>query len=159
ASGYEIAAWIAVAAAVLFALYHHLLSAVLSGLLVYAMVHRIAVQLKQRKLAHGKTQLVAVLILSGLLIVVSTIIVFALIAILRGHVGDIPELMQRIAKDLVQFRGWFISQTWIPKPEENYEKLMKWIYTQADDWKPGGEKSTHALVSTGHIVFHSLIGI
>lgn len=160
ATGFEIAAWIVVAFAIVFAMHHHLLSAILSGLLVYSMVHRIARHLTERELARGWTMLAAVLIFSGITIVVASGIVIALIGMLKGHVGDIPEMMAKITRDVESFHDWFVSRTWIPHADTLYDHLIKVLKEHSDEWtKAGSMRGTEALESTGRMLLHAVIGI
>ena len=152
ATAYEIASWLIVASALIFILFHHLLSALLSGLFVYAMVHRIAGRLSYLKMAGHKAKLLAMLILSLAVVGLSAGIVIAVISMARGRVGDMPEMMHRMSEVVDQFRDWFTSKGiggWIPDAETLHARALTWLH----------ENSAGVSSKSGTMLLHSIIGI
>jgi len=152
ATGPEIAAWIIVALGILFLLYHHLLSALLAGLFVYSIVHRIAGQLTNRKMEGHKAKWVALGIVSLALILLAAGIVLAVLAVVKGHAGGIHEMMQKITEVVEQFRDWFSKRgigEWIPDADKLHEKVVQWLK----------ENSAERGIETGKMFIHALVGI
>ena len=149
----EIASWLFMAFSLLFTLHMHLLSALLAGLFVYSMVHRIAMRLILYKILHKHAKLAAMLILSLATIGVSTLIVLAIIGIARGHVGGMDDMIKQMLTVVESKREWFTDRgigVMIPKSE----KLYVWFHHQLDTLE-------HDLKSpdTIKMALHALIGI
>ena len=96
----EIAAWCLAAAGLLLVLELHLLPALLSGLLVYELVHVIA-PLLQRRLSSGRANLAAVVALSTLVVGLVAAAIFGVVAFFRSDAGSLPMLFQKMA-DIVE---------------------------------------------------------
>ncbi len=149
---YEIAAWTILALGLFFTLYHHLLAALLAGLIVYSTVHRISGHLGHLKMEGQKAKWVAVGIISLILVGVSTGIVLGLIALVRG---GLPELMEKMTAILKSLKVWFTTKgigEWIPEPEKAHERIVEWF-----------EKNTEKLKEIGGltvgIMIHAIVGI
>ena len=155
ATAYEIVSWVLLALGVVFILYHHLLSGLLSGLFVYALVHRIAGRLTYMKVAEHKAKGLAVLLISLALVGVSTGIVFLTIAFVRGHAGEMPDMIGRLGTIVEAFREYFTARgigEWIPEAEKVHENTVHWLREHSDELKQMGGAS-------GKMFLHSLIGI
>jgi len=155
ATKYEIAAWLFVAAGVVFILYHHLLSALLSGLFVFALVHRLVKRLAFIKMEGHKAKMVAVLIICFGLIGLSTGIILTVISLIRGHIGDIPQMMEKMTKIVDGLRDWFGANgigSLIPDAEAIHTHAVKWLQEHSAELKQAGSAS-------GMMFLHALIGV
>ena len=94
------------AAALLFVLAYHLVPALLAGLLVNSLLHRLARGLAGRRLPHGAAKWVAVSLLALVSLGVATAAVLFVIGLVRGHAGDVPALFQKMAEVLDETRLW-----------------------------------------------------
>ena len=149
----EIFSWIFMACALVFTLEKQLLPALLAGLFVYSMVHRIAVRLILYKILHKHAKLAAMLILSLAVIGVSTLIVLAVIGIARGHVGGINDMIKQMLSVVESKREWFTDRgigVVIPEPE----KLYAWVYLKLDRLKRELESP-----DTFKMALYALVGI
>ncbi len=155
ATSYEIVSWVLVVAGIVFILFHHLLSALLSGLFVYALVHRIAWRLSYLKVAGDKAKLLAVLFISLALIGISTGIVFLTIAVARGRIGDIPAMMSKLTEIVAQCKIYFSSKglgEYFPEAEKFHEHATGWFKEHSTELKQMGTDS-------GKLFLHALIGV
>jgi predicted PurR-regulated permease PerM len=153
ATGCEKAAWIFMGAGLLFVLHFGMLPALLSGLLVYALVHVIAKRLSGKSLSHGRAKLVAIGLIAVVMIGVTVGIVLALIAFLNGRLGGgLPALFEKMAA-ILESAGARIGWTdFHPAAEELKEKAVHALREHAQELQHiGGE--------VGHVLLHALIGM
>ncbi|HEV8674113.1 MAG TPA: AI-2E family transporter [Methylomirabilota bacterium] len=106
ATAYEVAAWVLVAAGVLFVLVVHLVPALVAGLFVTVLLHRLTGLMVGRRLPHGAARLVAAGLMGLLVVGVASGIVLGLLGLIRGRAGDVPALFQTMAEVLDQTRLW-----------------------------------------------------
>lgn len=151
----EIAAFVVMAAAFVFVMYNHLLAALLAGLFVYAMVHRIAARLVSYRGEHKNSKLYAMLILSLAVVGVSAGITFAIIGLVRGRVGDVQQMLDQIVNVVEHSREWFTARgigAWIPDAERMHEIL-------SDELKKFIEHIKSLGPGTMKMALHALVGI
>ncbi|HUQ27962.1 MAG TPA: AI-2E family transporter [Usitatibacter sp.] len=151
ADRYTISAWIIAAAMLYLALHLRLLPALLAGLLVYELVHVIALRFTAR--TGGKLAavgLIATVIVGGLVAAM-----FGIVAVLQGDVGTLPHLLQRMAEIVETSRGklpaWVVD--YLPgDPDEMKTAIVVWLREHATELRNvGGE--------VGHVIVHILIGM
>jgi predicted PurR-regulated permease PerM len=102
----EWAAWVLVAAGLLFVLLFHLVPALLAGLLVNGLLHRLARSMARRHVPHGAAKVVALALLALVALGIATASVLLLVGLVRGHAGDVPALFERMAQILDETRLW-----------------------------------------------------
>lgn len=151
----EIAAWAIVGLGLIFVLMRHLLPALLAGLFVYSMVHRIAVKLTLYKILHKNAKLAAMIILSVVTLGVSTAIVFAVIGLLRGRVGDVNDIVQQMLKVVEGKREWFTARG-IGEHFPDADKMHGWAFARLNEFYEEIKGLRHG---TMLMVIHALIGI
>ncbi|MBK5258895.1 MAG: AI-2E family transporter [Thermoanaerobaculia bacterium] len=140
----EIAAWAVLAAAILFILMQHLVSAAIVGLTLFVILDRVS-----ERFASGRLSRTAVRPLALLFVALATAalitIAFALIAtMLRRGAGNIPDMLNRMAEILGSVRIWLggLGQQFIPEVMTDAEDLKatiaKWLKEHAQQLRAGG---------------------
>src|SRR5688572_21640216 len=84
----EIAAWVLMAISLVLVLRLHLLAALLSGLLVFELVHMLAPKL-QRRVFGRRPRMLAVALLSALIVGLVSAAVVGIIAFMRSDAGSL----------------------------------------------------------------------
>lgn len=138
----------------LLAIQLHLTAALLSGLLIYVLVHGIAPLLEQRLSSHG-ARLVAVAVLSMLIIAAISLLSFGIAAFLHSNVGSLPALMQKMAEILESSRAWlprWIAQYLPSDSSEMQAQVADWLRAHAGGLQKIGGESLRGLA-------HALIGM
>ncbi len=159
APGAERAAWLLLAAGLLFVLAFHLVPALLAGLLVNSLLHRLARLMAGRRLPHGVAKWTAVALLAGLAVGLATGAVLFVAGVVRGRAGDVPALFQTMAEVLDGTRLWLERRggpTLIPDALRDAESLKSafadWLRSHAAELRrTGGE--------AGRFLFHAAVGI
>jgi predicted PurR-regulated permease PerM len=151
ADRHTIAAWIAAAVMLYLALHLRLLPALLAGLLVYELVHVIALRFTAR--TGGK--LAAVGLIATVIVGALVAAMFGVVAILQGDAGTLPRLLQRMAEIVETARGklpsWLMD--YLPgDPDAMKSTVVVWLREHATELRSvGGE--------VGHVIVHLLIGM
>jgi predicted PurR-regulated permease PerM len=133
----------------------HLLSALISGLLVYELVHVLAQRLRVTSLTGERAKIVAVALLATIIVALLTAAVFGVGSVMR-HGGDgLPTLLQKLAEAI----------------DHSREKLPSWLTdslpTDADELRAGlvsllrqhADTLQLAGKSVGRSAAHALIGM
>ena len=141
-----------IAGVALFLILHlHLLPALLAGLLVYELVHIIAPRLR---LAHAG-RVTAVALIATAVVLLLLLALFGLATFLRGDVGHIQHLMQKMADIVEESRGrlpdWLVGN--IPVGTDALkDAITEWLRSHAAELRlVGGE--------IGRVLVHILIGM
>ena len=100
ATGYEIAAWIMAGVSMLLVLELHLLPALLSGMLVYELVHALSRPLRLSRMVGLRARVVAVALLSMVIVGLLSLMIWGIIIFFRGESGDISVLLRKMAEIL-----------------------------------------------------------
>jgi len=153
----EIASWILIGAALLLVLRVHLLTALLSGLLVYELVHMI-VPLLQRRFFGRRPRMVAVALLSAVIVGLITAAVVGIIVFLRSEAGSLPVLLHKIAEILERAKGalpaWAVD--YMPGTvDELQENLLEWLNNHASELRLMG---TETLRTIAHVLIGLIVG-
>ncbi|HET9579709.1 MAG TPA: AI-2E family transporter [Usitatibacter sp.] len=148
-----VASWVIAAILLYLALHLKLVAALLSGLLVFEMVHVIAPRIPLTRGRVGRVWAVA--LLSAAIVVLLAAALFALIAFFRSDNGSIGALVQKTADILDAARNklppWVVAS--LPTdPDAMKEQVIAWFKEHAAELRGfGGE--------VGHAVVHVLIGM
>ena len=153
----DIASLILIGAALLFVLRLHLLTALLSGLLIFALVHMIAPRL-QRRFFGRRPRMVAVALLAAVIVALIAAAVIGIIAFLRSEAGSLPALLQKIADILERAKTalplWVVD--YMPgTADELQENLLEWLNTHASELRLAG---TEALRTIAQILIGLIVG-
>lgn len=144
----QIASWILIGTALLLVLRLHLLTALLSGLLVFQLVHMITPML-QRRLFGRRPRIVAVALLAAVIVGLITAAVVGLMAFLRSEAGSLPTLLHKVA-DILE-RAKTALPTWaVYMPEtvdELQESLLEWLNNHATELRLAGTETLHMLAN------------
>jgi predicted PurR-regulated permease PerM len=149
---HTIAAWIAAAALLLLVLHLRLLPALLAGLLVYELVHVIAMRLTARA---GGGKIAAVGLLATVVVGALAAAMFAIFAFFHSDAGSIPRMLHRLAEIIDASRGrlpaWVVD--YLPGDADTIRAVsMEWLREHSAQLRlVGGE--------VGHVVVFILIGM
>jgi predicted PurR-regulated permease PerM len=132
----------------------HLFAALVSGLLVYELVHVLAQRLRVTSLNGERAKIVAVALLATIIVSLLVAAVFGVGAMLR-HGGDgLPTLLQKLAEAIDQSREKFpdwLTDALPTDPNELRASLVSLLRRHADTLQLAGR-------SVGRGAAHALIG-
>ena len=155
----ERAAWALMAGALLAVLHYHLLPALLAGLLVHALLHRLAGKIAGRTVSHGAAKVLAAALFSLVAVGVTAGLVLLLVGLIRGHLGDLPALFQKMAEILDETRLWLEQRggpSLIPEAARDAEQLKgliaDWLRTHAKEVPSAGGR-------LGRFLLHAAVGM
>ncbi|MEO7742866.1 MAG: hypothetical protein ABIR98_08020, partial [Usitatibacter sp.] len=153
---FSVAAWAIAALLLYLALRLHLLPALLAGLLVYELVHVIALRLP---LVRGSAaKLSAVGLVATVVVLVLVGVMFGIGAFLKSDAGSLANMLQKMAEIVEAARGklpsWVVEN--LPTdPEAVKEGVIGWLREHAVELRTMGGEFGHALV---HIIIGMVIG-
>ena len=152
---YDVAAWLMAALALWLVLGLHLLAGLLSGLLVYELVHVLAPRLYFGSRRDDKRKLVAVALVTAIVVVSFTALMFGAAAFFRSDAGSLPALLQKMAEIIESSRA--MLPAWA---RENMPEDAEGLKLAAVDWlrEHAGEVE-HAGKEAGLALVHILIGM
>lgn len=155
---YDVAAWLMAALALWLVLELRLLPGLLSGLLVYELVHFLAPRLYLGSRRHDKRKLAAVGLVTAIVVVLFTALIFGAVAFFRSDAGSLPALLQKMAEILEGSRArlpdW--AQQYLPSDAEDLKLgVVAWLREHAGGVQIAGKEAGLALV---HILIGMVIG-
>jgi predicted PurR-regulated permease PerM len=148
----EKVAWTLMAAGLFFVLEYNLLTALLTGLLVYSLIQAAGHRYAGPTLSHHRVKLVAVSLIALFVIGLATALILILLAFLKGKLGHLPTLLDRMASIIESVRermGW---KSLIPAAETLRDALTKGLREHARELE-------HAGGEIGRMSVHALAGI
>ena len=156
-SNNEIAAWVLLGALLLYVLLQHLVSAVVTGLVLYLILDRLAASFSKR-MPGGAARPLALILVT--LIVAGALVggVALLVSLFRHHAADVPALMTKMADILQSTRAWLggIGEDVIPEVLTDAETvkaaIVEWLKSHAEALKIAGSSFSMGLV-------HALMGV
>ena len=157
-SRYDVATWGLFAGGLLWLLHFHLLPALLGGLLVFALVDALVPVLRVRALGREGPRLLAVALIAGVVIALTTAAALALTSFLRHSNDNVPALIQRMAEIIEHSRAslpaWLLQ--YVPQDtEELRQALVTWLREHAETFQVAGTGLGRALA---HILIGMVIG-
>lgn len=159
-SSYEIAAWILTAFALFFVVQFSLLPALLSGLLVYELVHILTPYLARNfpSKRSGISKLWAVGILVITVVSLLALAGVGLVAFLRSDSGSVTVLLAKMAQIIEDSRrilpGWLLEH--LPADAMTFkEQAAMWLRIHADELQVVGKEAGRAMA---HIILGMIIG-
>jgi predicted PurR-regulated permease PerM len=152
---YDVAAWLMAALALWLVLGLHLLSGLLSGLMVYELVHVLAPRLYLGSRRHDKRKLAAVALVTAVVVVSFTALIFGAVAFFRSDAGSLPVLLQKMAEIIEGSRArlpdW--AREYMPDDAEGLKlAVVVWLREHAGEVQLAGRQA-------GLILVHILIGM
>ncbi|MGH8807168.1 MAG: AI-2E family transporter [Noviherbaspirillum sp.] len=149
-----LASYLLAAAALLTVLHKGLLAALLSGLLVYSLVHVLSPPLG-KKLSDQRARVITVALLGTLIVLLLSLAVWGAISFFQSDAGSIEVLLKKMA-DIVeasrdQMPRWL--KEYVPDNAEAIrEMLITWLRTHAVQAQSIGQEA-------GRTIAHLLIGM
>jgi predicted PurR-regulated permease PerM len=154
---YDIASWILAAAALLLVLMLHLLPALLSGLLVYELIHFITPYVS-RKLPGHRSKLWAVGVLVIVIVGLLSLAGAGLVTLFRSESGSLTVLLGKMAQIIEDSRKIFPAWIFERLPADAIafkEQATIWLRTHAGDLQVAGKEAGRV---TAHILLGMIIG-
>jgi predicted PurR-regulated permease PerM len=154
----ETASYVLAGASLLFLLHFHLVSALFAGLLVHVLLTRPARWLHGARFSHHVAKWLAAGILALLVGAAVTGGVLLLHAFWRGHVGNLPDIYQKMADALEITRAALVKQdlgSLLPGMEDASplsEHMTRWLREHQAALK-------HAGAEGGRLLLHLLLGV
>jgi predicted PurR-regulated permease PerM len=151
----ELAAQILAGLALVAVLKLGLLSALLSGLLIYELVHLVALKLNRVGVTHEVGKAVALILLASLIAVAMALGGIGLLALLTGRSESLVVVLQKMAEVIETARSHFPPWTWdyLPANTEELEvALSQWLRAHAGQLQQLGQ-------NIGTVLAHTLIGM
>jgi predicted PurR-regulated permease PerM len=157
-SRHDIAAWILAALALLAVLRLGLLAAMLSGLLVYQLVHVFADRLVRFGLTHGAGRVAAVVVVSILTVALLSLGALKVFDLLTGSPENLANLLQKMAEAIEtasqHYPPW--ARDYLPATADELEtQASAWLREHASELRTAGETFARTL---GHVVIGMVIG-
>jgi predicted PurR-regulated permease PerM len=158
ARGSEIAAWLTVGAVLLFVFEFKLVAALIAGLLVFSVLQGTARLLHGRRLSHGAAKVLSAVLVGLIAVSVTAGTVLLLVAVIRGRVGELPTLFQKVAETLdvtrASLQSWGIGDV-LPEAMKDAEDVQ----TFASNWLREHAAAKKASGAAGRILAHAAVGI
>lgn len=155
----EKAAWLFMAAALVFVFHFHLVPALVAGLLVFTLLHKTTGMLHGPRLSHITAKVLSAVILSTIAagIVIGAVVV--LFGFVKGRVGDLPALFEKLAEVVDQLRARLASMgadSLIPESAADAEELKVAVAA----WLKGhSSELTKTGAEAGRLLVHALMGV
>ncbi|HEU4889217.1 MAG TPA: AI-2E family transporter [Thermoanaerobaculia bacterium] len=157
----ELAAYLIVAAGLLFVLMQHLVGALIVGLTLYLVLDRVSARLHGR-MSRGVVRPLALLVVSSTAALLLFAGVALMVMMLRRGAGNVPEMMEQMADILGSVRLWLggLGRQFIPEVMTDAEEFQRiaqaWLKTHAQTLRAGGLWLGIGLV---HIIMGGLLAI
>ncbi|MDA8079813.1 MAG: AI-2E family transporter [Nitrospiraceae bacterium] len=157
-SSYDIAAWIIAAVALLMVLRLHLLPALLSGLLVYELVHILAPLILIRRTSGNRAKLVAVALLAVAIVASLVFLIWVAVHFFRSGAESLPALLKKMAEIIEGSREnlpqWVAD--YLPGDAEEFKnRVAGWLHAHAGEVEVVGKEAGRA---AAHILVGLVIG-
>jgi predicted PurR-regulated permease PerM len=155
---YDVAAWVLMGVALVFALQAHLLPALFAGLLMHELVHILTPQLRSRHVGEEVAKAAAVAVLSLIIFVLGWLAVSGLLVSLRNGYNSLPELLQRMAEIIEARRDswpqWLVTS--LPEDADALQAAVTgWLRDNARGLQVFGAGAGRALT---YVLFGLIIG-
>jgi len=155
----ETASWIISGIALVLTLKLHLLSALLSGMLVYELVHIITPRLQLTRLAGSHAKFAAVSLLAAMVFLIVGACIWGLIVLLHRQSGSMPDLMHKMAETIEatreMFPAWAVD--YLPgDPDSLKDWAVQWLREHAMEMRSAGKE---AGVISAHVLIGMVIGV
>lgn len=157
----EIAAWTILGALLMFALFRHLVAALIMGLTLYLILDRVS-QSFSRRVSRSTVRPLALLIVTVTTAVLVTGTIALAVTMLRRGATNIPAMMNQMAEILGSVRIWLggLGQQFIPEVMTDAEDLKAiiadWLKTHAGRLRAGGMWIGLGLV---HMIMGALLAV
>lgn len=155
----ERASFVLVVLALLGALYLHLVPALLAGFLAWALLHSMARRLRGGRVSRGVARALAAGLLGLVAMGLVALVIVLLWAFVRGRVGDLPAVLERMGETLARLRGTLetagISAP-LPAHGGSTEAVSRWLRENAGALRHAGTVGARGLV---HALLGAVLGV
>ena len=157
ATKYDIAAWLMIAVLMLLVLMFHLLPALLSGLLVYQLIHILTPYIAQ-KLPGTRAKLIAIALLAIVIVGLLTLAGAGLMAFFRSESGSLTVLLAKMAQIIEDSRkilpAWILDR--LPADAITFKvEATNWLREHAGELQVVGKEAGRI---TAHIIIGMIVG-
>ncbi|MBF0318470.1 MAG: AI-2E family transporter [Nitrospirae bacterium] len=158
-SNYDIAAWVIVTLALLIALKLHLLSALLSGLLVFELIHILSCKIKVKGLTGHASKMIVVALLGAAIVVVVFVLTLGAASFFRGSSGNYSVLLQKMAdiidSSLSSVPRWIVE--YLPPDAEGVKgAASQWLRDHAAELQSAGKEAAR---TAAHVLIGMVMGV
>ena len=154
----EKAAYILVAAGLLFVFHYHLATALIVGLLAHTLLGRAFRLIHGEKLSRGMAKVLAAAGLGLLAAAALTGLVLLVVGFARGRVGELPALFEKVASILddvrVRLQSWGVSYTRLDEIVDTGR-----LQGAVSEWfRDHAAQLTHVGSEAGKLFVHAILG-
>lgn len=103
-------AWIGMAAALLFVFFFHMVPALVAGLVVFVILHRMTGLMSGRVLSRGAAKVLAAGLMGFLAALGAAVLLFALFGFASGKLGSLPTVFSKMADIVDRARDQLLSR-------------------------------------------------
>jgi predicted PurR-regulated permease PerM len=156
---YERTSFVLAALALLAALLLHLVPALLAGLLTWALLQSMARRLRGGRVSHGLARALAAGLLGLLAAGLVTVAVVLLYGFVRGRIGDLPSVVEKMGETIARLRETLASSgVSVPSPASgsSTEAVAGWLRENAGRLRHAG---TVGLRGLAHALLGSVVGV
>ncbi|MBV6342086.1 AI-2E family transporter [Candidatus Magnetobacterium casense] len=157
-STYDFVAWGIATVSLVLIVRLHLLSALLSGLLVFELIHTLSKKIRVRGISGHGSKIIIVTLLASIIVLVVCLMTVGTVSFFRGSIGNLPVLLQKMA-DIIEdslnsFPVWIVHLL----PSDTAElkgAIATWLRDHASYLQLAGQE---ALRTTAHILIGMVMG-
>jgi len=160
---FDRAAWVLGGVALLFVFLLHLVPGLVAGLLVHLVLRRLEARLVGLPLSSGRAKLIAASSVGVLAVVLVSALILALIGLVQGRWGGLPDLFVKMAQALDETSGWLEARG-IPAllpdiggdASQLREALADWLRTHGETLRRTGGEVGRGLL---HVAVGMAVGV
>jgi predicted PurR-regulated permease PerM len=156
---YERTSFVLAALALLAALVLHLVPALLAGFLAWALLQSMARRLRGGRVSHGLARALAAAVLGLLAAGLVTLAVILLWGFVRGRVGDLPAVLEKMGDTLARLKETLeAAGVSLPLPAHggSTEAVAGWLRENAGALRHAGTVGARGLL---HALLGSVVGV
>lgn len=146
ATSAERAAWVVMAAGLWFILYFKLVPALVAGLFVYSLIHALAAQMAGRMISHGRAKIVAVSLIVLCIMGLVAGATVLLVGFVKGQLGNLPDLLNKIAAVIESARERLGQANWLPAVEDSRDAVASGLRSHSAQLQELGSEMGRTLI-------------
>lgn len=155
---FNLAAWCLTGIALFAVLHLHLLPALLAGLLVYQLTHKLAARLPQRWAENGRAKLVAISLLAIAVLTAVAAAIAGLVAFFHSDSGSLAVLLAKMADIIEDMRSKLpegLADS-LPEDADSLKEIISgWLRSHAAEVQTVGKEAVLAAV---HVLIGMVVG-
>jgi predicted PurR-regulated permease PerM len=160
---FDRAAWLLGGVALLFVFLLHLVPGLVAGLLVHLVLRRLEARLAGLRFSSGRAKLIAASGVGALAVILVSALVLALVGLVQGRWGGLPDLFAKMAQALDETSSWLEARG-IPAllPDvggdtgQLKEALADWLRTHGETLRRTGGEVGRGLL---HVAVGMAVGV